>query len=359
MEGIEPRIQAKNEDMERRQKEIDKLDASKNQIEDKVFADFCRRVGIRHIREYEQRELRFHEEMQRKLGQCDVELDRLKNELEYLRSESKSGSVKREKEKIAALKKEQAKVQEKLDKEQETLANLEAGLEQLHEEVKVKKEEVEKAEAAVAAAKKESQGVERDTHTSEKRLAQLEQLETQRAQQRHSLLHECKMNAIDLPLISGSLDAIVLNDDLSALESQLPNSSSATTSTQGASYNGADEIEVDYSSLKHPEKKLKEESEVNKLVEKISKTVQEMEAALSKFSAPNMKADERMEVVKEKEAEAAEEAEAARKKARKARNQFEKVRNERIQRFNEFFQPVCEKIDEIYKASCDACRIYE
>lgn len=66
-----------------------------------------------------------------------------------------------------------------------------------------------------------------------------------------------------------------------------------------------------------------------------------------------------MEVVKEKEAEAAEEAEAARKKARKARNQFEKVRNERIQRFNEFFQPVCEKIDEIYKASCDACRIYE
>ncbi|KAH7729677.1 hypothetical protein AAVH_03152 [Aphelenchoides avenae] len=86
--------------------------------------------------------------MQRKLGQCDVELDRLKNELEYLRSESKSGIVKREKEKIAALKNEQAKVQEKLDKKQETLANLEAGLEKLHDEVKVKKEEVEKAEAA-------------------------------------------------------------------------------------------------------------------------------------------------------------------------------------------------------------------
>lgn len=127
------------------------------------------------------------------------------------------GSVKGEKEKIAALKKEQAKVQEKLDKEQETLANLEAGLEKLHEEVKVKKAEVDKAEAAVAAAKKESQGVERDTHTSEKRLAQLEQLEAQRAQQRHSLLHECKMNAIDLPLVSGSLDAIVLNDDLSGM----------------------------------------------------------------------------------------------------------------------------------------------
>lgn len=31
--------------------------------------------------------------MQRKLGQCDVELDRLKNELDYLRSESKGGTL--------------------------------------------------------------------------------------------------------------------------------------------------------------------------------------------------------------------------------------------------------------------------
>lgn len=36
--------------MERRKKEIEKLELDKNQIEDKIFADFCRRVGIGHIR---------------------------------------------------------------------------------------------------------------------------------------------------------------------------------------------------------------------------------------------------------------------------------------------------------------------
>lgn len=130
---------------------------------------------------------------------------------------------------------------------------------------------MEKAEAAVAAVKKESQGIDRDAHNAEKRLTGLEQAEARRTQERHSLLHECKMNAIDLPLLSGSLDRIALNDDLSgmnlvplssnsvykllALDSQLPNTSGAS-STQQLSYDGAEEIEIDYSSLKYAEKKV-------------------------------------------------------------------------------------------------------
>lgn len=41
------------------------------------------------FRQYEQREMRFHEEMQEQLKKFDNELDRLRNELEYLRSEDK------------------------------------------------------------------------------------------------------------------------------------------------------------------------------------------------------------------------------------------------------------------------------
>lgn len=50
-----------------------------------------RATPTRMFSEYEQRELRFHEEMQRKLGEYDVELDRLRNELDYLRSDNKNG----------------------------------------------------------------------------------------------------------------------------------------------------------------------------------------------------------------------------------------------------------------------------
>lgn len=57
----------------------------------------------------------------------------------------------------------------------------------------------------------------------------------------------------------------------------------------------------------------------------------------------------RMEIVKEKEAETTEECELARKKARKARQFFEKVKTDRYRRFQECFEPVSQKIDEIYK----------
>lgn len=58
-----------------------------------------------------------------------------------------------------------------------------------------------------------------------------------------------------------------------------------------------------------------------------------------------------MEQVKEKEAETSEEYETARKKARKIRAQFEKVKTERYRRFLEHFEPVSQKIDEIYKVT--------
>jgi structural maintenance of chromosome 1 len=350
---IEPRIQNKTEEMESRQQQITKLEEEKNQIADTVFKDFCKRVGIRHIREYEQREVRFHEEMEREKNKHNQEIERLREELDYLKSEDKKVDVKREKDKIEKLKKEQTALEVKLEEQQQKLQTLEESLKELQEEVKAKKAEVEKAEAAVALVKKESQGVDREVHSLEKKILQLEQVENRKAQERHSLLHECKMNGIDLPLNSGSLNAIVLNDDLSALaesQSQHASSSAPNTSSQSQSqYEGAESIEVDYTSLKHPQKKLQDESEVNKMVEKVQKSVQETEAMLAKMSAPNLKADERMEAVKEKEQETSNECEAMRKKAKKIRNNFEKVKNERIQRFNDFFEPVAQKIDEIYK----------
>lgn len=60
-----------------------------------------------------------------------------------------------------------------------------------------------------------------------------------------------------------------------------------------------------------------------------------------------------MEIVKEREAETTEEFELARKKARRARQNFERVKTERYRKFQECFEPVSMKIDEIYKVTLD------
>ena len=39
--------------------DIEKLAAKSNAVADEVFASFCKKVGIKNIREYEEREMRY------------------------------------------------------------------------------------------------------------------------------------------------------------------------------------------------------------------------------------------------------------------------------------------------------------
>ena len=57
-----------------------------------------------------------------------------------------------------------------------------------------------------------------------------------------------------------------------------------------------------------------------------------------------------MEQVKEREQQTTEVCEASRRKAQKAHKDFERVKSERYRRFQDFFEPVSSRIDEIYKA---------
>uniref|UniRef100_A0A914CSH9 Structural maintenance of chromosomes protein n=1 Tax=Acrobeloides nanus TaxID=290746 RepID=A0A914CSH9_9BILA len=337
---IQPKIDMKQEEMRKREGQIEKKQAEKDKVADEIFADFCARIGISHIRQYEQRELQFHEKMKRELDAYDVEIDRIKSEIDYLKSEDKRGREKKEAEKIKNLTKELKRLEKDNEKESKTLDELEEKVDTLKMQLMDKKNEVEQLEAAVKEAKEEAKTVDRDLNAVEKKAIQLEQLELRKAQKRHSLLHECKINVIDLPLLNGSLDQIELDE---------PDDSAATTSAVSQSFQSAEAIEIDYASLTYPAKKLKDEGEVNKIIEKLTKEVAEAHANLAKINAPNLKANERMEQVKEKEAETTEECERARTKAKKSRQAFEKVKAERIKRFQEFFEPVSQKIDEIYK----------
>uniref|UniRef100_A0A915EHG8 Structural maintenance of chromosomes protein n=1 Tax=Ditylenchus dipsaci TaxID=166011 RepID=A0A915EHG8_9BILA len=328
---IEERIRSLTQQMAERCAQIEKLEESSNRIADDIYRDFCANIGIRHIREYEQREMKIHEENSRKMNEFERELDRLRYELEYLQSEDKKASVQKSLEKIEALKTEQKQIEKRFADETAKLVELEESVEELKKSVQEKKTEVEAAENEVVAAKKELAEVDQRLHSEEKGLIQQEQIETRRAQKRHSLLHDCKLHGIEIPLEGGSLDAILLNEQDSAIDDSQPGSSSQSQSQSSQSIGRSEDIKIDYSGLtKAIKKALQSEAETNKVVEKLTKSVQETEAALSKMAAPSTHVNERMDMVKEKEQETSEECEAARKKAR-------------------VFEPVSQKIDEIYK----------
>ena len=59
----------------------------------------------------------------------------------------------------------------------------------------------------------------------------------------------------------------------------------------------------------------------------------------------------RLETVQEKFVETADEFERAKKSARRTKQIFERVRRERFEKFNQCFEKVADRIDDIYKVS--------
>uniref|UniRef100_A0A0N5A320 Structural maintenance of chromosomes protein n=1 Tax=Parastrongyloides trichosuri TaxID=131310 RepID=A0A0N5A320_PARTI len=343
-----PRIEEISERIESKKESIANLEKKKDGIIDEVFHSFCTRLNIPDIRRYEEREMRFHEEMQTKLKEFDNQLDKWKSELEFLVRDDKAGKAKEAEIKIVDLSKQLKSLEKKQLFEENKIKEIEKKYDDLLELGKQKQVDLESAEQALAVAKKEASYVDKEINAVEKVIMQLEAVVSAEKIQRHDLLLECRLKNIDLPLINGSLTELVSEED--GMDEQ--EMSSQLASSQKASQrmiHSQDWIEVDYTNLSKEYKNVKDESTLKKFTEKILKDISDIEHTLSKLNAPNSKALERMEQVKEREAESTEECEQARKRSRKARDAFEKLKAERIKRFHTVFEPVSQKIDEIYK----------
>ncbi|KAI6240252.1 Structural maintenance of chromosomes protein [Aphelenchoides fujianensis] len=157
LDNIQPRIEDKEEAMRERAAAITREEAKRSGVEDAVFADFCARIGVAHIREYEERELHFHQEMERQLAARDAEVSRLENELEYLRTEDRAAAVRREAAAIGALERELKTRERAARDEAARLTELEADVQKLEEKRDDCKTRAEEAEQLHVATRKQGQ----------------------------------------------------------------------------------------------------------------------------------------------------------------------------------------------------------
>ncbi|KAF7639885.1 Structural maintenance of chromosomes protein [Meloidogyne graminicola] len=357
---IEARIEGRKVIIEDLQKEIKQLEKNKSQIQDEVFSDFCKKVGIKNIREYEQREMRIHEEYEKSISSFVHQLERLNYELEYLTSEDRQANVKKEEERLNVLNKEKKTLAKEFRIAEEEYAKMDDFLKEVRKEVEDKREEAAKAEKEFKEAKAQNIEMDRELHALERSFVQKQQEKNRKAEKRHTILHQCKLLSIDIPLVSGSLSQIMLNGDMTnsliatfrcrKLIDESQSTSLNTSHQHSQSLEAAEDIELDYSSLRPSIKKLESETEINSLLDELGKSAAETEEKLSKMIAPSAKLDQRIDQVKERENETMAKLDEGRKKAQSAKRAFEKVQKERLKRFQDFFEPVAARIDEIYKA---------
>lgn len=86
MQKYGPKIEEIEKTMQTREHQIEEIKLQMNSVEDVVFSKFCQEIGIRNIRQYEDRELRAQEERKQKRLEFQKQINRISSNLEFERS---------------------------------------------------------------------------------------------------------------------------------------------------------------------------------------------------------------------------------------------------------------------------------
>ncbi|CAL2030458.1 unnamed protein product [Caenorhabditis brenneri] len=352
LEQIPPKIAHCQERLRKSEAEVRALETRSNEVADRIFADFCQRIGIASIRDYENREMRIRQEMEDKLRSFDDDIQKLNYEIDFVTEQDGNRKVDAEKEKVKHL---ENAYKEKKKAEKKTADEYHQKTREMEEEKALldeKKEISAKLETEWNELKKTAQAAMKEYNKAEKELVKSESVLTKKQYERHSLLHSVKLEQIALPLKSGSMADVEYEEDDGVPDDSA--SQSSQTANDGPSVSQEQiqreqHIKINYDSLPREFKEDDDEEQVRRNTTKLNVEIDELKNNVSKMNAPNLKANQRMAEVKEREAESTEELENARKKAKRIRQMFEKVKTDRYRCFQGFFEPVANSIDEIYK----------
>lgn len=343
-----PRINDIKRIVQSRERDMKDLKDRMNLVEDEVFVEFCKEIGVRNIREFEEEKVKRQNEIAKKRLEFETQKTRLAIQLDYEKNQLKEDqekvimweqTVKKDENEIERLKKEEQRNMKIID---ETMAQLQ----DLKNQHLAKKSEVNDKNHEMEEIRKKLGGANKELTQLQKEVTAIETKLEQKRSDRHNLLQACKMQDIKLPLRSGTMDDISQEEGSSQAEESL--SSSQKTSSTVLAKEAL--IEIDYSSLSEDLKDSLSEDEVKAEMNTLQQRMNEQHSILQRISAPNMKAMEKLESVRDKFQETSDEFEAARKRAKRAKQAFEQIKKERFDRFNACFESVATNIDEIYKA---------
>ncbi|KAL7727802.1 hypothetical protein ACLKA6_019742 [Drosophila palustris] len=316
LDDFGPKISEIERRMQDREEHIQEIKENMNNVEDKVFAAFCHRLGVKNIRQYEERELVMQQERARKRAEFEQQIDGINNQLDFEKQKDTRKNVGRwersvqdEEDALEGLKIAEARYLKEMDEEKEKM-------EKFKQEKQAKKQAVDDMEEDISKARRDVANLAKEIHNVGSQMP--------------------RRTALRFPLLRGSLDDAVRQSDVDSTE---PSTSMMNDNL----------IEVDYRSLPRELCKLKDDSAFKKMNEQLTKDLQSKLDVLERIQTPNMKAMQKLDLVTEKVQSTNEEFENARRKAKKAKAAFEKVKNERSSRFVQCCQHISDAIDGIYK----------
>merc|ERR1711971_562287 len=154
LEKFAPAIRAIEASMKKREKVIENTKEKMNSVEDRIFSDFCKKIGVKNIRQYEERELKSQQEKAKKKLDFENQINRISTQLEYeqKREDQLQQNVRKfermvqdVEDQLEASKKNEGGIMHEIDKEMREVEKLKSERAFLKEQVDNLEEEVDKA----------------------------------------------------------------------------------------------------------------------------------------------------------------------------------------------------------------------
>ncbi|KAI6108622.1 RecF/RecN/SMC [Pisolithus croceorrhizus] len=303
------------------------------EAEDGIFTSFCAKIGVRNVREYEERQLKVAEEESQARMRYDQQIARLTHQAQFEQeqlqlTQTRLANLRKTQEeeeaKVTELEKEKRRIQEEIAEAQEALEHLREGL----NEFSNTQEEKNKAAKVLDQALKEI-GMKND---------EIEKL----ALERSALYRKCRLEDIRLPLLTGNLKHVPMEENLrEEVAMDVDEDEEGTQRPKQVQDYG---IEVDFDALDDEER----EDNSPEMLASFDASVSKLSSEIERM-APNLKAIERLDDVEAKLAETEKEAEKARKDSKSARDQFNDVKRRRYELFTKAYNHIADRIDLVYK----------
>ncbi|KAG9032708.1 Structural maintenance of chromosomes protein 1, partial [Tulasnella sp. UAMH 9824] len=339
-----PEVQKSEEALATLVQRVSELEAVIFKADDKIFSAFCRKIKVKDIREYEQRQLKVAQEENETRLRFDTQITRLKHQSEFEKDSLRSleerlanlkATAKKETKALGQLEKARKAIQDELDA-------AEAEINQLREDMAGVQEEFDEKTRALDEVKKV---VARTAKALEKTMKDITLMNDQiekGASERFSIYRKCKLEEIALPVIRGNLNKVPMEENLrDEMAMDVDEDEDATQRPKQVQDYG---IEIDFETLDEDDR----ENGTPEMAAELDKEITKIQAEIEKM-APNMKALEKLDDVEAKLAATDKEADKARKQSKDAREEFNRVRKERCDLFNKAFTHISERIDKVYK----------
>ncbi|KAH9959956.1 cohesin complex subunit psm1 [Russula dissimulans] len=315
--------------------------------DDQTFGSFCRDIGVANVREYEARQLKLAQEESEARLRFETQIARLTHLSQFEEEQLKKLKERlnllvetsaREEENLKRFDKTKVETQEELERLQEGIKELEDEMSRIKATLDEKTKEVEEAKRAASKATKALEQAEKEISSRNDEIERL-------ALERSGLYRKCRLEEIKLPLVSGNLKNVPMEENLrDEVAMDVDEEEEAGDSTQRLRRAPDYGLEVDFEMLSASER----ENPSSEVLGGLDASIGKLNAEIERMT-PNMKAMDRLDDVENKLAATEKEADKARKDSKNARDAFSDTKQRRTELFNKAYNHISERIDQVYK----------